>query len=213
MGKHVEECEVEKRVLAMRGKSYEGLKILEMGAIEHKTPEPRMPARQWYLERGAKKVATIDLNGQNGAIAHDLDLPIPDELAGKFDLVTNYGTGEHVNDQHMFFKNCHDACKNGGIMIHHLIHPGFFEKHGRYYYTQETAFRIARLCAYTILILENYASVKAGREGVVIVAYLKRSASKFPTPFQFKRAKIIDTGDTRRTGDYNKAGFGKLPQD
>ncbi len=213
MGKHLEESEVEKRALAMRGKTYERIKILEMGAIEHKTPEPRMPARQWYLEQGAGKVVTIDLNGQNGAIPHNLEEPIPEDLHQRFDLVTNYGTGEHVNDQFMFFKNCHDACKSGGIIIHHLIHPGFFPNHGRFYYTQETVFRIARLCAYSILVMENYASAQGSREGLIIVAFLKRSASVFPSPFAFRRAKIVDTKDERRTGDYNKKGFGKLPKD
>lgn len=211
MGRHIQEVTAEEQALAMLGKSYSGLKVLEMGAIEHKTPEPRMPARDWYLERGASKVVSIDLNASNGAIPHDLDTPIPDELRERFDLVTNYGTGEHVNDQYSFFKNCHDACKSGGIMVHQLLHEGFEPGHGRYYYTQESAFRLARLCAYGLVYLQNYAAAKEGRKGVIIVAFLKRRASQFPSPRKFRSLKILDTGDQRRTGDYNAAGFGKLP--
>ena len=214
MGRHSEEIALEKKSLEITGKSYRGLRVLQMGAIEHKTPEPRMPAKEWYLQERAKEVVSIDLNAQDDSIPHDLDTPIPADLESRFDLVTNYGTGEHVNNQYMFFKNMHDTCREGGIMIHQLNHEGFIPDHGRYYYSTKTVFRIAKLCAYSILCLENQAAGRGGRRtGVLFVAFRKRKESSFPThSWNFlKKAAIVDTGDGRRTGDYNAAGFGKLP--
>jgi len=210
MGKHAEEINAERTSLGMRGLSYEGIRIIQMGDITHKSPEPRMNAKEWYLEQGAKKVVTIDLNGRHGARKLDLGEPLPEELHNRFHLVTNYGTGEHVNNQYMFFKNCHDVCKKGGIIIHQLLHSGFFPEHGRFYYTQKTAFRLAEMCSYSLLYMQNMGSASSGRDGLILVAFLKRSASKFPSPFSFRRVPILDTKDLRRTGDYNKAGFGAL---
>lgn len=211
MGRHSENLDLEQRVLARVGKGYQGLRVLDMGAIEHKTPEPRMPARQWFTEHGAK-YESIDLNGKWGAIKHDLDTPIPDDLRERFHLVLNYGTSEHVNDQYMFFKNMHDACRPGGIMIHHLNHIGFAEGHGRYYYTQRTVFALARLASYSILSMDHFASgAKTERSGFILAAFQKRSQSRFPGKLMFRlRSAIIDTGDVRRTGDYNLAGHGKI---
>lgn len=209
MGKKREETFAEETVLDLLGKSYSDIKILQMGAIEHKEPEPRMSAADWYGARGVRKVVSIDLNGQDGALTHDLDYPIPKDLHAKFDLVTNYGTGEHVNDQYSFFRNCHDACKSNGVMIHLLLHEGFLPGHGRYYYSQETTFRLARMCSYRLVYLQNYSGVKTGRRGFLVAAFQNRAVSSFPGKSRFlQRARILDTGDTRRTSDYNAAGHG-----
>lgn len=213
MGRHIQEVEMEIRALAMMGRTYKGIRVMEMGAMEHKTPEPRMPAREWYKDHGVSKVVSVDLNGMWDSLAHDLDQPLPEDHHDRYHLVTNYGTGEHVNDQYSFFKNVHDASRQGGVMVHQLNHEGFMPGHGRYYYNQKVVFNLARLCSYSILSMENYASSEKGpRGGVILVAFRKRRDSKFPSRGKFARnSGIVDTGDQRRTGDYNAAGFGKLP--
>ena len=122
MGRHIQEVGMETRALEIIGRTFEKIRVMEMGAIEHKSPEPRMPARNWYLENGVSKVVSVDLNGDRESLVHDLGTPLPEEHHDYYHLVTNYGTGEHVNDQWMFFKNVHDACKAGCIMIHQLVH-------------------------------------------------------------------------------------------
>jgi len=214
MGRHIQEMGIEARALEIIGRTYEKIRIMEMGAIEHKTPEPRMPARQWYKDRGASKVVSVDLNGEHDALIHDLDTPLPEEHHNRYHLVTNYGTGEHVNDQWMFFKNMHDACRPGGVMTHTLNHVGHMPGHGRYYYNQKMVFSMAQLCSYSIHGMENHASSdKGARDGVIIVAFKKRKDSVFPSRWRFNRnSHIQDTGDQRRTGDYNAAGHGKIEE-
>lgn len=87
----------------------------------------------FYRSLGFSRYLAIDVNTERDAIAMDLNVDIPKtyNFHEQFDLVTNNGTGEHVFNQYMVFKNAHDLCKTGGYMIHVLpfyrwVDHGFF---------------------------------------------------------------------------------------
>lgn len=63
------------------------------------------------------RTQVLDLNSQ----------PLPQDLHGKFDLVINFGTTEHVMNQANAFEVIHDATKPGGLMIHELPILGWME--------------------------------------------------------------------------------------
>lgn len=108
-----------------RGEIYQKLGIvppLELGGT-----------KDWYLSLGFKRYLAIDVNTERDAIAMDLNVDIAKTYGfhEQFDLVTNNGTGEHVFNQYMVFKNAHDLCRVGGFMIHVLpfyrwVDHGFF---------------------------------------------------------------------------------------
>lgn len=70
-----------------------------------------------YTELGFKSYDAIDVDGRG---TMDLDLNLVHDLKGKFDLVTNNGTGEHVFNQAAVFETMHNACKPGGLLLHIL---------------------------------------------------------------------------------------------
>jgi len=78
---------------------------------------------------------SLDLiNGFNTVL---LDLNIhsaPEELRGGFDLVTNFGTTEHLINQLLAMKTVHDVTKPGGVIYHDLPMSGYL-KHGYFLYT------------------------------------------------------------------------------
>jgi SAM-dependent methyltransferase len=78
---------------------------------------------------------SVDLiNGYNTVL---LDLNIhsaPEELRGRFDLVTNFGTTEHLINQLLAMKTIHDVTKPGGIIYHDLPMSGYL-RHGYFLYT------------------------------------------------------------------------------
>ena len=77
----------------------------------------------WYTSRGMDYIS-IDWNGLNGAIKLDLQKPI--EL-GPFDLLTNFGTTEHVENQEGCWRNVHNLTKKVSV---HLTPVGpNWEKH------------------------------------------------------------------------------------
>lgn len=89
--------------------------------------------RTWFLSQGFEHVA-IDLNGEDGALALDLNQPVPvEQIGGPFDVVTNFGTTEHVEDQLACWRNVHSLVKLGGYLVSTTPHPGDWPKHGRWY--------------------------------------------------------------------------------
>lgn len=94
---------------------------------------------------------SVDLNGKDGSLALDLTEPLD---LGRFDLVTNFGTTEHVLDQEPVWKNIHEAC--GDTLISSTPSPGYWKWHGRYYPTQEFYISFAELNGYEILRLYEH---------------------------------------------------------
>lgn len=154
-------------------------------------------AKQVYLSRNVKEHVSIDLNGQDGSLPIDLDQPIPESLKNRFDVVTNYGTTEHVSDQYQVFKNINDLCKTNGIMIHALIPLGYWKGHGRYYYSLDFVKSLSQICNYTIVKLEE---ILAPSRNLIFVAYKKNN---FADKSTFDQLPIVDSGNVKNTGNYH----------
>lgn len=90
----------------------------------------------------------IDLHGTAKATRKDLNHPL--ELKEKYDLVVNFGTGEHVFNQYMFHKNLHDVCEKDGFIIHSMPNQGCYD-HGFYNFHPTFLFDLAAFNKYNIL--------------------------------------------------------------
>jgi hypothetical protein len=107
--------------------------------------------------------ACIDIDDDPGSIALDLNVDtVPDSLAGKFNLITNFGTTEHVVNQLNAFKIVHDLAAPGAIMLHEL--PAFGQtNHGFFGYQPKFFDRLSRSNDYSILILDfSWSDVEYG---------------------------------------------------
>jgi hypothetical protein len=89
------------------------------------------PARLLYAALGIDYVC-VDVDGRPGTVLMDLNFdPAPAEQKGKYSLVTNHGTSEHLLNQYNVFKSMHDFARVGALFVHavpftvHLEH-GFF---------------------------------------------------------------------------------------
>ncbi len=88
-------------------------------------------ADYYKQEHGAQYIA-FDLNSEMGAIPLDLNRPVAEQNhLQQYDLVVNNGTSEHLFNQYQVFKNMHDLCILGGIMLNIVpfspwINHGFF---------------------------------------------------------------------------------------
>ena len=88
--------------------------------------------------------AAIDIDGSPGALALDLNVDdVPGNLLGKYHLVTNFGTTEHVANQMNAFKVMHDLTAPGGVMLHHVPSQGSFN-HGLFNYNPKFFWILAR---------------------------------------------------------------------
>ena len=120
-----------------------------MAAIfDGKAPGPRSQ-RDFYSIFGAGSYRSLDLADARADFALDLNLPVPADT-GTYDVVTNFGTTEHVFNISQTFANIHALLKVGGIQLHSLPAYGCID-HGFYNIHPCVYLDMARANAYEIV--------------------------------------------------------------
>lgn len=158
-------------------------------------------ASSWYEERGIDYTC-IDLAGDNKAKEIDLSFSVPEDMKNFFDLVTDFGTSEHVVQMESFtktafheghinsiypekirengdiwgiyncWKNKHDMLKCSGVMVN--VNPKFgnWPDHGYHYYTLDFYNELCSINGYEIVVLEEHAAMGNTISGWNIVCML-----------------------------------------
>ena len=74
------------------------------------------------------RYTALDIFHATNTILFDLNVHAPGPgLASKFDLVTNFGTTEHVINQLRAFQTIHELTRPGGLIYHDLPMAGFLD--------------------------------------------------------------------------------------
>lgn len=91
---------------------------------------------------GAKEIVSADRSDYEGAtLLHDLNRPFPEKLRGRFDLVIDGGTLEHIFDFPSALRHCLELVSVGGHFI--TITPANqWMGHGFYQFSPELYFRV-----------------------------------------------------------------------
>jgi len=106
-------------------------------------PQQAPRAREFWTWLGFV-YTSIDIDGSPGSIPLDLNYDrAPEPVRGQYDLVTNFGTTEHVANQLNAFELIHDLVAPGGIMIHELPVHGHVN-HGLVNYNFKFFWMLAR---------------------------------------------------------------------
>jgi hypothetical protein len=109
-------------------------------------------AREFWTWLGLS-YASIDIDGSPGSIPLDLNYDeVPTEFIGKYDVVTNFGTTEHVANQLQSFKIVHDLATPGGLMLHVLPASGGLN-HGLVSYNPKFFWMLGRSNGYKIAFM------------------------------------------------------------
>ena len=86
-----------------------------------------------------------------GTISADLNVfQLNEQQAGYFDIVGNFGTTEHVLNQHLVLRTIHFAARPGGFIIHFVPVSGFFY-HCLFSYNPKLFLLLARENAYRLV--------------------------------------------------------------
>lgn len=94
-----------------------------------------------FKSLGARNVYALDFSDFEGAeFVHDLNLPLPDKLQQRFDLVYDGGTLEHVFHFPQALKNCMEMVKLGGRFMMHAPGNNWWG-HGFYQFSPELFYR------------------------------------------------------------------------
>jgi hypothetical protein len=165
--------------------------VIELGAqnLYHTSQNPPPYASGWYESKGIS-YKCIDLSGENGALKIDLAKPIKKKL-GTFDLVTDFGTSEHIsqeNDKALGLYNCwlnkHNLLKVGGIMISENPKTGHWPLHGFHFYTEAFYKELCKISSYEILQLGENPAMGNRETGMNIYCVMRKSGDCFPA-FEF----------------------------
>lgn len=152
-------------------------------------------ANWYYTLKGITEYYCIDLNGENEAIKIDLSEEI---RTSPFELVTNFGTAEHIGSDGRFsweaiyqcFLNVHNFTKVGGIAIHENPLTGHWPGHGFQYFTEAFYKELAALTDYEILELGTTCAMGNCDTGMNVYCVLHKHSEKFPTLDQFKTMSL-----------------------
>ncbi len=91
---------------------------------------------------GAKITHSLDASGYEGAtIIHDMNLPLPAQYKGKYTLVVDGGSLEHIFNFPVAIKNCMDLIEEKGYYIGITPTNNFFG-HGFYQFSPELYYRV-----------------------------------------------------------------------
>jgi hypothetical protein len=102
----------------------------------------------------------LDIFDADDTALFDLNLQDPGpELVGRFDLVTNFGTTEHVINQFRSMQTMHDLARPGGLLYHDLPFSGY-HNHGYFSYNPLLFQHLADANGYEIL-MQHYSRAAA----------------------------------------------------
>jgi hypothetical protein len=169
MGINIETVKLMKEI--QEKKLLKGSSVLELGLQELTIPASKVskllktnqkisnPA-QLFEFFGFSEHKSIDGVKASNCYPIDLNKDITRENLEflKSDLVTNFGTSEHVFNQSAVFKNIHELCNVDGLMVHALPISGHFQ-HGYFNYHPRLFQELALVngyCVISMYIASNY---------------------------------------------------------
>jgi hypothetical protein len=106
---------------------------LSRGEVEELILEQKGYCEPLLKLMGAGRVDSMDISDYEGAsILHDMNMPLPATLRGKFSLVIDGGSLEHVFQYPTALKNCMEAVAVGGYFVtitpaNNLMGHGFYQ--------------------------------------------------------------------------------------
>jgi hypothetical protein len=155
-------------------------------------------AAKYHWESLGVQYTSLDLSGQNGSLKRDITDDNTD--LGKFDLVTNFGSSEHVepfHKQYDTFKTLHNLCNVGGYMVHQVPPVGYWINHSPAHYTNHFFIKLAELNGYHTVLFEPL-------DGAQLIAciMIKQNDTDFISRDIFPVEEIIWEENSPNKGNY-----------
>ncbi len=180
---------LEKAVRDEVSQSFAGLTMIELGE-QNMTGDTHISlAKDYFLAKGFLHTS-FDIKSTGSAVEVDLSKPVNSNV--KADVVTNFGTTEHIcqgdNPQYYAYRNVHNFTKKGGLMFHFVPKSGSWPNHCDYWYKLNFFEALFNLLDYRAVKVE-YASdsipfYKAPKDMCIAVA-VKQSDNDFLTQEAF----------------------------
>jgi hypothetical protein len=165
---------------------FPGCEVVELGdqLMDVGQETQFMRSDEFYKDQAS--ITSVDWHGKNRALKLDLSTVLKDKLQG--DILTNFGTIEHVTDLYNALLNAHNFTKEGGIMIHANPKTGTFAGHGNHFFTQEFWQALASICEYEAIDIYEKRPYSDENSDIEVFAILRKGKAKFPEREKFIKA-------------------------
>jgi len=155
-------------------------------------------ASEWYWKHNISKYHSIDRNGENGAMRLDLAKPIEEQLDidqeaffPQYDLVTDFGTSEHVKNYYICWLNKFNLCKVGGIIYSENPATGNWPGHGKHYITDEFYHDLAQIAPIEVIETGLHPAMQNTTDGWNVWGIIQKTGKEFPSAYKFKKLAIF----------------------
>ncbi len=163
--------------------------ILELGnqVINNTELDTNEKLGKPYFTKLGYNHTSVDWNGEDGALKIDLTKDIDEKYKGKYDIVTNAGTTEHIRNQYKSFKNLHEFGTDDCYYVNSLpldtnqnqkLHGKKTNPHGLYEYNTNFFIELCKLCNYEVIDINTKIGTWAGINFCNSI-YKKTKDSKF----------------------------------
>lgn len=196
--------------------SYKIKSVLELGSQNLYINGEKNPpfADGWYKENGIEHYISIDLAGDNNSLQLHLEEELNENM--QFDLVTDFGTSEHVVKAEAYettafhdgyinsvypdttksididtgfyncWKNKFNFLKEEGIMINVNPKSGNWPGHGYAYYTKEFYRNLEAVSGLKIILIDENPAMGNTTDGWNIICIMQKINNTFPDIHVFK---------------------------
>ena len=134
-------------------------------------------ADQYYKVKGVTRYDCIDLIGENYAMVWDLSKPV--DVTEQFDLVTDFGTQEHVSTTFDCEKLYNCWTLKYDLASRHIlsVNPktGNWPGHGAYYFTPDFYRVLSQKSGLRILRLEEHYAMGNDKDGWEVLCLLEKT--------------------------------------
>ena len=152
--------------------------------------EPMGVAKDYYTKQGFDHYS-LDANGEYGSEVVDLSTDLG--LLAQADIVTDFGTSEHVLNYYNCWLNKHNGCKIGGLIISENPKVGNWPNHGLHYLTKEFYTELSKVAGYEIIELGEHPAMGNITDGWNVYCVLRKVSDKFPAAETFYRLPFEST--------------------
>jgi len=127
--------------------------------------------KEYFTSIGCNHTS-FDLNGIDGSVILDLSKPIQTRWKNKFNMISNCGTTEHVDNQCVVFENIHNLCQLGGLMIHSIPISRQWRGHCPYHYESGFPYELAKLMNYTVIYYKEECKRKQDKKTKTLLNFI-----------------------------------------
>lgn len=138
-------------------------------------------AKDYYTKQGFEH-HSIDANGEYGCEVADLSTVLDLEPC---DIVTDFGTSEHVSNYYNCWLNKHNGCKIGGLIISENPKVNNWHGHGFHYLTKEFYTELCKVAGYELIEVGEHAAMGNVTDGWNVYGVLRKVSDVFPSQSEF----------------------------